>query len=190
MPPRDWAEQQAYRISLEIKRLRGERSAQWIADRTQRIGYPITRTVISDLEVGRRRYVTTAELIVLAQALDTAPISLLYPGPYEEEVEALPGDSFDQLTAVAQFCGFAHRHEGADEDEQIESWKRYDHNMACLRIAREIADLELTKTRLMKARESRSGWDDDDYWQGLQAVADVQMRIDDLQDRLDHRNGR
>lgn len=58
------------------------RSAQWLADKTGELGYQVSRTTISDLENGRRRYVTTAELVVLALALDTAPIALMYPGPY------------------------------------------------------------------------------------------------------------
>lgn len=75
-PPRNWAEEQAHRIALEIRRLRGKRSAQWLADRTSELGSPVSRSVISDLEVGRRRHIAVAELVVIARALDT-PASLL-----------------------------------------------------------------------------------------------------------------
>ncbi|MDM1896014.1 hypothetical protein PP299_07365 [Mycobacteroides abscessus] len=89
-PPRDWAEEQAYRVAQEVRRLRDPQTAQWLADRTKALGYPLTRTVISDLEVGRRRYVTTAELIILARALNTAPIALMYPPPYRAAIQILP----------------------------------------------------------------------------------------------------
>ena len=103
-PPRSWAEEQARRTALEIRRLRGRQSAQWLADRTKELGSPITRAVISDLELGRRRYVTSAELIVLAAALDTAPITLLYPPPYDETIELMPGVEESKIGAVEWFC--------------------------------------------------------------------------------------
>ena len=103
-PPRNWAEEQARRTALEIRRLRGRQSAQWLADRTKELGSPITRAVISDLELGRRRYVTSAELIVLAAALDTAPITLLYPPPYDETIELMPGVEEPKIAVVDWFC--------------------------------------------------------------------------------------
>ncbi|WP_157680196.1 hypothetical protein [Mycobacterium dioxanotrophicus] len=111
VPPRDWAEEQAHRVALEVSRLRGKRTGQWLADRTRELGYPLTRAVISDIEVGRRRYVTTAELIVLARALDTAPIALLYPAPYRDTIQILPTPEggqprdFQKIVAVQWFSG-------------------------------------------------------------------------------------
>ncbi|WP_418601591.1 hypothetical protein [Mycolicibacterium sp. SCSIO 43805] len=103
-PPKNWAEEQARRTALEIRRLRGKQSAQWLSDRTKELGSPITRAVISDLELGRRRYVTSAELIVLAAALDTAPIALLYPPPYNEIIELVPGVEHPKIGVVEWFC--------------------------------------------------------------------------------------
>lgn len=103
-PPKNWAEEQARRTALEVRRLRGKRSAQWLADKTGELGSPVTRAVISDLELGRRRYVTTAELIVLAAALETAPITLLYPPPYDEIVELVPDVTEAKIAAVEWFC--------------------------------------------------------------------------------------
>ncbi|WP_078309191.1 MULTISPECIES: helix-turn-helix domain-containing protein [unclassified Mycobacterium] len=85
-----WAEDQAAQIAAEVRRLRGKRSAQWLSDRTAELGHTVTRSVITDLENGRRKYVTIAELIVLAAALNTYPIALLYPPPYGEPVRILP----------------------------------------------------------------------------------------------------
>lgn len=105
LPPRDWGEEQAHRTALEVRRLRGKRTAQWLADRTEVLGYPLSRAVISDLEVGRRRYITTAELTVLAAALSTAPVNLVYPGPYGDEVRVLPNESVTELIAAQWFSG-------------------------------------------------------------------------------------
>lgn len=106
--PQDWAEQQASRVAREIIRLRDKRSAQWLSDETERLGYRVSRAVIADLENGRRKYVTTAELTVLAVALDTAPIALLFPPSYDEVIEILPGFPYAKLTAVEAFSGRYH----------------------------------------------------------------------------------
>ncbi len=103
--PRDWGEEQALRVVQEVHRLRKPHSAQWLADRTKGLGHEITRSVIADLENGRRRYVTTTELIVLAYALDTAPIALLYPAPLGEEVRVLPRLRMTRFMAAEEFCG-------------------------------------------------------------------------------------
>lgn len=105
-PPKDWGEEQTRRIALEIRRLRGRRSAQWLANRTSELGYAISRSVISDLEIARRRYITTAEVTILARALDTAPIALIYPFPYYgDEIEVLPSSEFEKIVAVQWFTG-------------------------------------------------------------------------------------
>lgn len=48
---------------------------------------------------------TTAELIVIAAALQTAPIMLLYPPPYNEDTEILPGKCVRKFDAVQDFIG-------------------------------------------------------------------------------------
>src|SRR5260370_22197613 len=98
--PNDWGEQQASRVAREITRLRGSNSAQWLSDRTDELGHRVSRSVIADMENGRRRYITAAELIVLAAALETAPVALLYPAPYDESVEYLPGCEIARFDAA------------------------------------------------------------------------------------------
>lgn len=92
-----------------MKKFRGKRSAQWLAERANEIGgLKMTRQMIADLEGGRRRYVTTAELIALAAALNVPPILLLYPGPdYGEYIDVLPGRSARKIDAVQWFSGIA-----------------------------------------------------------------------------------
>ena len=103
--PRDWGEEQALRVIQEVHRLRKPRSAQWLADQTKELGYEVTRSVIADLENGRRRYVTIAELLILAKALGVEPLSLLFPGDPEDVVEMLPDQWVPTLQAKAEFGG-------------------------------------------------------------------------------------
>ena len=43
------------------------------------VGVPFDKTVIANLETGRRRFVTVAELLALALVLDVAPLHLMVP---------------------------------------------------------------------------------------------------------------
>jgi hypothetical protein len=103
--PQNWEEDQANRVAQEIRRLRHPRSAQWLSDRTGELGHRISRPVISDLENGRRRYVTTAELCVLAWALKVPPVALLYPDLPDGPVEVVPGVDKSSIEAVMWFSG-------------------------------------------------------------------------------------
>jgi hypothetical protein len=133
---------------MRIQRLRGGRSAQWLSDRTHKIGYRVSRAVISDLETGRRRYLTTAELSVIAAALDIAPVALLYPGPYDEKIEALPNVEVPKHYAVQWFSGeFSAITDISDRDE-------YRQNMEQLRTARTIWDWEEQLSKLVIPTES------------------------------------
>lgn len=104
--PKGWGEEQAHRVAKEVRRLRGgARSAQWLSDRTDELGYRVSRSVIADLENGRRRYVTTAELCVLAWALRVPPVQLLYPDMPDGEVEIVPQIEKPSIEAAQWFSG-------------------------------------------------------------------------------------
>jgi transcriptional regulator with XRE-family HTH domain len=107
-PEGDWAAALTKRIGAEVKRLRGKRSAQWLADRTAAIGMGISRPTISELETGKRKTVTVQELLVLAHALNTSPAALVYPGPYDQKTEALPGRSVTEHVALQWFSALAY----------------------------------------------------------------------------------
>lgn len=93
------------RIARAIKGARGERSAQWLADRTVDLGFPITRAQIANYESGRKKGLDIAELVVIAAALDVPPVALLYPDLPDGEVERLPGDLGSSAAAVWWFTG-------------------------------------------------------------------------------------
>jgi hypothetical protein len=173
-PPRDWAEREAHRVAVEIKRLRDPRSAQWVADRTRELGHTVSRTVIADLENGRRRYITTAELVVLAAALETAPIALLYPPPYREDVEVLPGQTKQKITAVQEFSGFI--------DEPEVAKPEFAQNVFALARARRIAELLRNEARMQAGSDILDGTDlGDDQQERLKWTRDrlAQLKVDD-----------
>lgn len=81
-------------------------SAQQLADKCADLGLPsITRTVITKLENGRREAVSTAELLVLAAALDVPPILLVIPLMRQPLVEILPGLNVWPWAALLWFRG-------------------------------------------------------------------------------------
>jgi transcriptional regulator with XRE-family HTH domain len=80
-------------VSAAVLRLRRERgwSAATLADRCAELGYPVPRSVIANMEIGRRDDVSAAELLILARALDVAPVDLLVDAQPDVLVELLPG---------------------------------------------------------------------------------------------------
>jgi hypothetical protein len=104
--PKDWAEEQARRVASQVSRLREPNSTQWLSDQTAATaGYRVSRSVIADLENGRRRYVTTAELCALSWALKVPPIRLLYPDLPDGQVEVIPGKQVPSIEAAMWFSG-------------------------------------------------------------------------------------
>lgn len=186
VPPRDWGEQQAHRVAQEIRRLRGKRTAQWVADRTKELKYPLTRAVVSDLEVGRRRYVTVPELMVLALALNTAPIALLYPEPYTEMIQVLPGTEveFTKIYAVQWFSGLSSSVDSDGVGNQIvtnllDATATYDNTLA-LRRARKAQRLDelraRNETRLRLRRENNAP---------AEEIAELMSEIEELEQERD-----
>lgn len=80
-------------IGRRVKELRGRRgwSAADLEGRCERAGAPeLKRTVIANLETGRRGYVTVRELLALAYVLDVAPVHLLVPLDDDAHYSPLP----------------------------------------------------------------------------------------------------
>lgn len=102
---KDWADQHAARIAATIRRLRGRRSGQWLSDRTAELGHRVSRTTISELENGKRKYISTAELCILAWALKVPPVNLLFPDLPDGPVELLPDMTVKSIVAATWFSG-------------------------------------------------------------------------------------
>lgn len=66
-------------VGTRVRRYRTERglSAQALADRCEQLGYELKRSVIAEMENGKRATVSVADVLVLARALRVPPLSLL-----------------------------------------------------------------------------------------------------------------
>lgn len=80
-------------------------SAQGLADRVSALGYPYSRSQLVNLEYGRKKTLEVSELVAIAEALDIAPIELLYPGLPDGDVEYLPGQTTRAFDALKNFTG-------------------------------------------------------------------------------------
>lgn len=100
-----WQQAQADGVGRAIRDLRGDRSAQWVSDQTEALGLRVTRALITDLELGRRKYVAAHELALLSAALGVTPAVLLTWGQLPDgDVEVFPGRSASALEAL-EFWG-------------------------------------------------------------------------------------
>ena len=113
----DWVEGLHRRIAAAIKSARANRSAQWLADETKRLGYPISRAAIANYESGRKKGLDVAELLVLAAALRIPPLTLLFPQLPDGPVELLPGIQTTSWDAAAWFSG-----EASSPDPDRDPW--------------------------------------------------------------------
>lgn len=72
-------------------RLAQDMSVQDVTRRCTDLGFKMVRTSLVNLEAGTRKSVTLSEVIVLAEALQVSPLTLIYPLTGTGEVEHLPG---------------------------------------------------------------------------------------------------
>lgn len=95
----------ARQVRVQREKRRPKMSAQELSDRCSDLGYAIPRSVLTNLENGRRETVTVAELLVLAAALGVPPLLLVFPVGAEDDVEALPDVSADAWDAFRWATG-------------------------------------------------------------------------------------
>ncbi|WP_073947056.1 helix-turn-helix domain-containing protein [Streptomyces kebangsaanensis] len=88
----EWADRIKANVAGEVRRRRKEMgwSAQDLADECERLGHPIPRNVIANMESGRRASLPLVDVMVLAAALETYPVCLIFPVGYVEETQELP----------------------------------------------------------------------------------------------------
>jgi len=110
----DWPTQLTVRVVDALRRYRKERglSAQDVADACAALGHEIPRSLIANLENGRRASIDLAEFLVLARVLDVPPVALLFPPDSAAAVEVLPGQTVSMWDAIAWVTG---------EDEHLHS---------------------------------------------------------------------
>lgn len=104
-----WEQRLTRIVASEVRRCRLARklSAQKLADRCGQLGFPVPRSVIANLENGYRESVSVAELLILAAALDVAPVLLTAPLGHQAQTEILPGRELLTWDAVLWQSGEA-----------------------------------------------------------------------------------
>ena len=102
-----WGPDISRQVAAQIRELRGDRSGQWLSDRTAELGHRVSRTTISELENGKRSTVALDAVIVLAAALGVPVAHLIYPPDGPLEVEALPGKWMPRPDAIEALAGTA-----------------------------------------------------------------------------------
>ncbi|MEU3667578.1 helix-turn-helix domain-containing protein [Streptomyces virginiae] len=107
--PEGWAQYCTMLVALGVKRVRAERkmSAQQLSDRCAELGMPIARSVLANLESGRRSSISLPEVLILARALRVSPIALCFPVGYVATYVATPFETVDTWAAVKWFTGEA-----------------------------------------------------------------------------------
>jgi transcriptional regulator with XRE-family HTH domain len=102
----EWGEGVHQRIAQAIRSVReGRLTAQQLAEETERLGHVISRSQIANYESGRKQSLDVTELLVIAAALGVSPLSLLFPGEPDDQVEMLPNRQTPTLSAKAWFIG-------------------------------------------------------------------------------------
>lgn len=88
----EWADRVKANVAGEVRRRRKEMgwSAQDLADQCEQLGHPIPRNVIANMESGRRASLPLVDVMVLAAALETYPVCLIFPVGYVERTQELP----------------------------------------------------------------------------------------------------
>lgn len=101
----EWVETMAAQIGQGIDSARHGRSDQWISDRTEVLGHPISRTAISEYRRGKRKTMPVTDLLVISAALGAPPVTILFPGLPDAPTSLLPAIgtpvAFDALQWVA-----------------------------------------------------------------------------------------
>lgn len=87
----------------------------------------IPRSTLSNLENGRRQNIGVDELLVIAGALGVAPVFLLAPIGFEEQVEVLPGDARPAAQAAEWIAGDRERRWPPPEggEDPYATWSQY-----------------------------------------------------------------
>ncbi len=91
--------------SVRFHRNRQRMSAQQLADECSQLGYPVPRSVLTNLENGRRDTVSVAELLVLSAVLRVPPVLLLFPLGRVAVTEVLPDTRTSTWGAVQWVMG-------------------------------------------------------------------------------------
>lgn len=164
-----WDQRMVSSVGKHVKAIREAKSpklsAQGLADRVSELGYPYSRSQLVNLEYGRKKTFEVAELIAIAEALDVAPVEVLFPGLPDGEVEYLPGRTARALDALKHFTG-----------EGKKAWGERDHYLALMR---SVDDHRAVASRL-KSEAARL-----DSKDNSSRLAEIESRLESIDQTID-----
>lgn len=179
----EWAADHARRIGRTVTKLRGERSGLWLSNETAKAGHRISRTSIHELETGKRKSVTTAELCVLAWALRVPPLQLLYPDIPDGGVEIVPGIEKPSIEAIQWFSGeLIYQPRDLSTDSGRQEGLEFYQGSELVRLARERATRK-GRTNTLSTLLGQLN-DPATAKEFVTQIADNQSRLDDINKQL------
>jgi len=104
----DWGERLTLSIAEKVRkaRIRNGLTVQELADETERLGYPIKRQALVNLESGRKAKIGVDELFIIAAAMRLNPLFLVFdPMRQGEPVEVFPTLEVPQWQALLWASG-------------------------------------------------------------------------------------
>jgi transcriptional regulator with XRE-family HTH domain len=143
--------------AVQARRKALKMTAQQLAERTQKLGYPITRVAISKIETNNRAgKFDVAELLVLAVALDIPPVLLLFPSFPEGTGHLVPTHIADAVGARQWLCGstawmVGSHNDGIDLVQAVANRHELDSELFKARLMEQDASTR----RMIAAREAR-----------------------------------
>jgi hypothetical protein len=167
-----WSDAIQERVGRAVRTARGKRPAQWLADETAKLGHPISRSQIANLESGRKRGVDLAELMIIAAAVGVPPATLLFPDLPDGDVEMLPGEHGSSIDALLRFTG-----EAIDDPASDLEWLTY-----LSRARREIG--EARKDALGAIAKLASAGMTDEVVEAIKGMAADEPRVRELNRQL------
>ncbi|MBP5862817.1 helix-turn-helix domain-containing protein [Streptomyces scabiei] len=174
-PEVEWSTRLALSVAREVRRHRQAQglSAQQLSERCAEVGMPIQRSVLANLESGRRTTVTVAEVLVLARALGVPPGVLIFPVGHVAEFEVLPGAWQEPSVALDWLSGTVSFSQGESEAVAESPLglvrKHYD---LVIEVQSRLWDYENSSARLARERHSinQQGWNVDELQTELEEL--------------------
>ncbi|ORL86104.1 hypothetical protein A5N78_20580 [Prescottella equi] len=155
---------------------------QRLSEKCSELHYPIPRSTLTNLEVGRKESLVVQELVVIATALNVPPVQLLFPGLMTEQCEFLPGQYTTAWDALKQFTGEDGLPDAASMRDQpgyhLSLMRQIDYNAAQIMKTRARIEDELAALAVVMGRADQNPSEADE----LQKYADMhRLRIDNLE---------
>jgi len=127
-----WPDTLMASVAAEVRRYRKRRgwSAQQLADACAGAGLDFKRSVIANLESGRRPTLSVPELLVLGRVLDVPPALLLFPVGTSAEVPVSDDSSPSPWSALQWFVG-EHPFPATTDSgvhTEVRDWDQWDRN--------------------------------------------------------------